>query len=490
MHRCCVLAAAALCAAATGLATADRVEAAREHLMRALTPTADNAQLGRLAALRALKDPALKPLFSSLVGHKQWPMQVHGVLGLTELEGHARTIELLEQIDARAREQAILVLLETDAIDDATLQSLQSLEGIEPHLEAQLVDRAITRGLPVEPATLERLLACGDPRAAGRSAMLLAARGMARALPALDGYIMQWEEPRQLEAAFAAMQTLQRHPSAEGARWVDDLLEAEARSGPRRFALMTLLQVDPALGGRRWSQAFEKAKRHRELVDLALIRLMSEQPFPTSARAIIEQESLLNCIADATDALAAPASGTSAALEALVASGHGRSIEWLLDRTPELDPETAQGAMERLIERVPISGEGSPSAIDQGVRASLHLHAIAPNRMRKLLGDAPDDSPRQVALLLAALQIDDAQLLSEGSSIRRIGLGQADALALLLQARWARTLDSSEMTALGLIMDGTRLSDSLRTQAAWLLIRHAGDADKAINALGLDETND
>ena len=47
-------------------------------------------------------------------------------------------------------------------------------------------------------------------------------------------------------------------------------------------------------------------------------------------------------------------------------------------------------------------------------------------------------------------------------------------MTLLLKARWLDDLASTEIDQLGLIMDGARLSDPLRTQAAWLLLRHTG----------------
>lgn len=493
MQCCCWVAAVALCASAVGKVPEHRLTAAKTQIQRAITVQQSNAHLGRLAALRILRDPTLEPVFRALIDDPQWSMQVHGMLGLSELTPNGLDPELLLSLDPRAREQAMLVVLDEGTLPTKRLQALLRIDAIEPHLLARLADEARHRNLPVDHTQLARLLDSGDPRAAGRSAMLLAAEGNRTALPTLDRLIMQWEEPRQLEASFTAMQTLGRHPSPAGAQWVDDLLEAEARPGPKRFALMTLLKCDLTLADPRWSRAMAEATRHRHRVDLALLRLMAGAPFSTAAREMLPTEALLHRIADAADAVAAAqeideVQANAAppvradALVALVETGHGRSIEWLLDTANDHDTRLVQPAMERLIERVPATGVTDVTSMDQGLRAAIALHGMNPGRMRQLLADAPDEGPRQQALLLAALQLNDVQLAHVADRIHRIGLSTSDAMTLLLSARWHDHLPSNDVDQLSLIMDSTRLSDPLRTQAAWLLLRHTGRHNSLMNA--------
>jgi hypothetical protein len=487
MQCCYWIAAAALCATAAGEVPEQRLDAAKMQIQRTITVQQNNAHLGRLAALRTLRDPQLEPLFRSLLTDPQWAMQVHGVLGLAELDPNGLDPQLLLELHPQAREQALLVVLNEGTLPTPRLRTLLTIDTLEPHMQAQLLDEAQHRKLTVDVAQLNAVLTSGDPRAAGRAAMLLAAKGHTRALPTLDGLIMQWEEPRQLEAAFAAMQTLGRHPSADGARWIDDLLEAEARPGPQRFALMTLLTCDRSAADPRWSKAMAEATRHRQRVDLALVRLMAGAPFSDADRSLLSNDPLLNSIADAADAVAANANGSeqmvhSDAIVALVDTGHSRSIEWLLDTVNDHPSNLVQRAMERLIERVPTTGSADATAMDQGLRGAIALHAMAPNRMRQLLANAPDEGPRQQALLLAALQLDDVQLAHVASNLHRIGLSTSDAMTLLLTARWQDHLPNADIDQLGLVMDGTRLSDPLRTQAAWLLLRHTDSHNELLNA--------
>jgi hypothetical protein len=464
----------ALCASAAGEARDTGLTAAGRQMRKTIVPQTDNSHLTRLAALRTLRDPELEPLFRALSQHDHWPMQVHGVLGLGELDGSVLHPTLLASLDPRAQEQAMLVALADPHLTDAQLVSLLDVPKLAPHLESMLLDEAIARELSVETDKLVRLLASGDPRATGCASMLLAARDHAGAVGSLDQHLMGWAEPRQLEATFAALDTLGRHPSRSGRDWAQELLEAETRSGPRRFALLTLLKVDQPTGDQRWQEAMSRATRHRERVDLALLRLMAKAPFPTQSRGLLHDEPLLKCIADASDAVAGAQSGNPDALVALVDTQHGRSIEWLLDNAADLPSVLVQPSLERLIEQAPGEGRTHAAAIDRAMRGALVLHGINAPRMRQLLADAPDDGPRQQALLLAALQLQDPQLVDVVDGLRQIGLGTADAMALLVRARGHQTLPDIDMGKLALTVDGAGLSDPLRTQAAWLLLRHTG----------------
>ena len=481
MQRCCWVAAAALCASAAGEVPEQRLNAAKMQIQRTITVQQNNAHLGRLAALRTLRDPTLEPIFRSLINDPQWPMQVHGMLGLSELTPNGFDPDVLVTLDPQAREQTLLVVLGEGTLPTHRLQELLGMDAIEPHLQARLLDEAKHRDLPIDADQLTRMLNSGDPRAAGCCAMLLAAADDRTALPTLNRFIMQWEEPRQLEASFAAMQTLGRHPNAFGVRWVEDMLEVEARPGAQRYALMTLLKCDREAADPRWAQAMAEATRRRHRVDLALVRLMANAPFSAAARDTLNAEPLLHSIADAADAVASDGAAHPDALVALVETGHGRSIEWLLDTASDHNPSLVQPAMERLIERISTRGVADSTAMNQGLRAAIALHEIAPARLRQLLSDAPDESPRQQALLLAALQLNDAELVHIADGIHRIGLSVTDAMALLLSARWHDHLGAKEIDQLSLVMDGGQLSDPLRTQAAWLLLRHTGQHISLLN---------
>ncbi|HJO16315.1 MAG TPA: hypothetical protein QF800_05440, partial [Phycisphaerales bacterium] len=63
----------------------DHDTAVHLQLDRAVTPQPGNEHLTRLSSLRALRDPRLIPLFASLAERAEPSIQMHAVLGLSEL---------------------------------------------------------------------------------------------------------------------------------------------------------------------------------------------------------------------------------------------------------------------------------------------------------------------------------------------------------------------------------------------------------------------
>ncbi|MCH2137578.1 MAG: hypothetical protein MK074_00810 [Phycisphaerales bacterium] len=465
----------ALCAPATAETSAQDLAAAHRVMRHSLQPQQDNSHLARMAALRTLKDASLRPVFLELADATQWPIQVHALLGLAELDDHGLSVDLLQQAAPMAQTQTLLVAMQYDLLPEASRDALLTDDTLQDHLVTVLLRESIDTHTQAHIQRLEVLLDSTDPHAVGTAAMVLAAHNDATALPRLDGRIMMWEDPRQLEAIFAALDTLQDHPSDQGVRWADALLEAESRPGPRRYALLAVLAADRTVGDQRWLEAMQAADRHRVRVDLALLRLMTQSPFTADMRAAMGDDKLLDTIATASTAVAT--SGDPAALVALVDQHHGRSTEWLLQACDDLPPTLVQPALERLIEHVPGTGSARLTTADRGQRAAVALHRIAPDRMRRLLADAPDEGPRQQALLLAALQVSDQALLHTAQQIRQIGLSPNDTMTLLLRARWAPTLNPTDIDRLALAVDGGRLSHPLQTQAAWLMLKHTGHLD-------------
>jgi hypothetical protein len=99
------------------------------------------------------------------------------------------------------------------------------------------------------------------------------------------------------------------------------------------------------------------------------------------------------------------------------------------------------------------------------------------------LSEAEDDGPEQQLLLLALLQQPAPDLLHVVASIRRIGIGPADVLTLLVLARDSDAIEATDVANLKLVAASTTSSHAIRTQAAWLAVRHTGVVDDMVAAL-------
>ncbi len=70
------------------------------------------------------------------------------------------------------------------------------------------------------------------------------------------------------------------------------------------------------------------------------------------------------------------------------------------------------------------------------------------------------------------------------ATVRRIGAGRADSMALLLIARYAEDLEEGDLRQLGLIAaGGGRVSEGLRVQAAWLYLKHSDSIEPALSRI-------
>ena len=102
------------------------------------------------------------------------------------------------------------------------------------------------------------------------------------------------------------------------------------------------------------------------------------------------------------------------------------------------------------------------------------LAEIDPQAVLDRLAVAEDDGMMQQVILLGLFETPNPVAGRAAASVRRVGMGQSDALPLVLLAKHAEILTAVDLDALAtLAAGGTRLSESLRTQAAWLLAKHA-----------------
>ena len=74
-------------------------------------------------------------------------------------------------------------------------------------------------------------------------------------------------------------------------------------------------------------------------------------------------------------------------------------------------------------------------------------------------------------------------MLETVRGIRRIGLGPADTLTILVMARDSPTLNASDVAQLKRVAARIAVSSDLRTQAAWLAVRHDGSVDDMVATL-------
>jgi hypothetical protein len=137
-----------------------------------------------------------------------------------------------------------------------------------------------------------------------------------------------------------------------------------------------------------------------------------------------------------------------------------------------------------LIERLKATEELEADRVQLAVRATAALYSRDTEAVKALLAKADDDSVMQEAILLGLFESSDEAVGELARSIRRIGAGRADSIALLLVARSPGPLEEPDLQQLGRIASGAGpVSDVLRVQAAWLYLRRTGGIDRAIEQI-------
>lgn len=488
--RCCALLGALMMAGTAAAADSDFTDAAMRQLRDATRPQRSGSHLPNLAALRNLKDPALRPFFYQLAQHPEWAVQVHAVLGLAEL-GSDDSIDpwLVQQVSSQARGTLVAEALDTDLIGTEQMLQLLAWPLLEPRPKLMLVADLVTSGIEVEQAILKELAVASELDVALFASLMLGGEQV------LEEATTRLSHSSGRERHLAMTNTLRliriyRPPAA--AAWLDGLLDANPlslTSDDRYWTLLALLNMDAELGMAAWRREVPSVPSRQTQVRYALLLMEAGLPTDAVARArlaIDSGDTLLDAMMRAGEAAALETPDCPRLVVALVETGHAASAEWAFRLLKRMDKALAIELLSMLAV-LPDPGEGGivhPRRQQVAIRAAEMLYEQDAKAALALLAAADDDSPQQEVLLLALLQAgsDDASLAAAG--LRRIGVGHADAMTLLLAARGTTSLPTADRRALGIIAaGGGRVQQPLQTQAAWLYLKRMGLTERALAAV-------
>ena len=455
-------------------------DAVHRQLDRTVTPQANNEHLPRLASLRALKDPRLLPLFASLAERSEPSIQVHAVLGLAELSGDGQLdIEQVIRTHPDARRTLIDYGVSNDLLSADDLHTLRQVTALTPGEHLMAMAGLIQVGSKVDVADVRQINTAEDLTAAGLQAVLLASLDDPSALQSWSVLEQDDAEARRFEL----LEMIRQLPSDGGHKFAVDAASTSEADGVRRFALLVLLEADHPEVMQLVEAESARADRHRAKVDLAMLLMMTATSPPETLRHEANDSPLLLAMLEMAEALSTDEENRiGLATDALIEMGHRRSISWLVDAASDWPTARAVGPLERMLDQArdaEFAGEFGAHAVN----AATALLEQSPDTFRTRLSRVTDDSPEQQILLLAMLQQPTPDLIDTVRSIRRIGLGAADTLALLVTARDSPTLTDSDVARLKRVAARLAVSSDLRTQAAWLAVRHDGSVDDMVASL-------
>ena len=471
-------------------ANADYTKAALRKLATATQQQKNGEHLANLSALRNLRDPTLKPFFYKLAQHNNWSIQVHAVLGLSELAENGLVDPwLVQQVAPLAREQLIIQSLRDDLLSVEDMQSLLNWSLLEPSSTLLLTANLHSKGIAPSADRLEQLVDNSDLGIATVAALL---SEDSKTIRAVSNRLRRATTREKRIALSQTLQLIQLYALPSSSNWLSMLLASPAyrlTDNQTLQTLFTLLKLDKEVGMKHWMNSVPSEPTKLEQVRFILLLMDAEIQLDGAIAEKLKigsEDGLPYTLYIA--GLESPHDPTDSEsyvelLLALANRGHSKSTEWTFRRVENLPKELAQTFYTSL-SMLPTESANNARSRGIAVIAFQELIKVNPDHAWNALREVEDDSHQQELMLLAMLQHRGDELLErEAIAIRRIGVARPDAMALLLAARGIEPLSESDQQLLGLIAaGGASIGSPLETQAAWLYLRRMGMTDQALAA--------
>lgn len=474
--------------AAQGAEAATR--AAIGELRSAVSVQRSGAHHDLLRALRALRDPSLAPLFSRLTSHEDAVIRINGILGLAELSADRRVDPwLISKLDSEAnRLYAINLAIGLNLLTPTDLRLMLGWNDLQETPRLAILADLVRRREPVEPDEVRPLLAsASEPVRTVASCLLVQLTDSREPFQPFLSRLETLDERARLKEELWLVSDIGRYRLDRLQWWLDEILSRPVLDPAlEQVALASSLRTDTPRGVAAWTArlALARTGTERSRLGLLLFAAAAEMDIPPEPFARLRDGEILNDrIAAAGAALATPQTATDA-LTAVIDLDHWRSSEIVLIAAERLPAAQRVTLLEHAVRRMFRSDHRREEREAIAIRAIAMLIELDAPRALALLAEAEDDSRQQEALLMGLLASNKAEAVEGVKALRRIGLGRADSLALILIARHAASLSQAELGDLGAIASGQgRVSPSHQVQAAWLYLRHARRIELAMAEL-------
>jgi len=495
--------------APAGYAEVSSWDAAIRELRRATRYNADGAHHPLLVALRQLKDPAMKPLFQSLVQGEHWSIQVDGILGLAELDlRHVVDPFLFAQLKGEHdRSTAIAAAVGLEMVDSEQAMAMLAWDDLQARDRVLLMAELFRRGGAMDVEKLTALAQHRNDEVAGVSAMILATSqkdpGPADAFRTRFGALSA--KDRAAIYIGLASTALRFKLTAAAPFLLDQLQDASLPAEARGAGIATALTLSPDAGYAAWKAAVESDPSHSNRVRMAFVALAHDLRLPEGARgaagdagpaaplrvAPADQplDSLLEKLADAIDAVAG-VGDPAKALPALVATRHRSSLLAVLEATKRVNTAAQRATYEAFADllRSPTRRDVAPAVLELAIEALTRLGALDTAALARYLhvdgGVDNDDEQFRDFVLLALVGTNTKEAAEAARAAGHVASRRGSSIARVLQARFAEKLTADELKELGMIAaGGWRLDPALEIQAAWMYVKLSGRVDEAIAAI-------
>lgn len=434
-----------------------------------------------LRALRQLRDPTLKPLFTELVQKGHPALKYHGVLALAEVSA-PRKLDLALLADLKDP------LVQAQVVNSAIEAELLDADGCRQILESPGYDtavRIIAAAKLAADGQLKELSAVSEAQSSDKLAM----RGMLGLLKLQIGDGSGLELLRGIDASddrtrdevrAMLLQMVLRYKFAAAGPWAMRIAQDDEVNKSLAFlALRAAMSFKVPGAAELWAKRFGAAKGDpADRIRLALLALdVSKQVGAVHFKKLTaDSDPLVAQIGRTGESIASSeGSGADEQLMKLLELNHGLTGQWVLQYAYGLPVEQGRGILVAAI----LAAEGEPnpsvnrgSRIENCVFAAQRLAEKDPAShpvLIKLLETSPELTQEAILMGLLKSELGAPHKLIEGLAFKS-QVGQS--IALLIRARGGAKLSSEELRHLSLMVrGGAGLQETLRLQAAWVYLK-------------------
>jgi hypothetical protein len=466
----------------------DPYDSAMRALRDSIGSSNDAEQHAGMVSLRELRDAQLKPLLQKFLHSDDWSLRVDSVLGLAELDVSGKIdTNLVGSLPAEGdQETAVATAVGLGMLDADRINAMLAWDDL-PSPQKLLLACALRKlgGTP-DVALVTKLTESRTPEVAVLATALLLDLGSADPAAADRARATLSALPPKTRAAIVAQ-------SAEGssannlkgaAPFIASLIELpDVADDARLRALGSLLVLAPEVAYPVLAARLERDRSQTSLMRFAAVLLASGVRAPkTEWDRLRNGDALIEALADAGTAIGE--SRDQDAYAQLLALKHRVALRAATEGSLRLgdSAERALGlaAAKYLVEE----RRAAAPLIESLTRAIARLAQVAPTELAALLASVEDDRALQETFILALASAGTREAAEVAAAARGKSSRSGEAMIAVLGARHVDNASEDVLRELATVAGGgTGVSPVIRTQAAWLWLRHAKRTDDAIALL-------
>ncbi len=455
---------------------------------------ADGEQHAAMVSLRELRDPTIRPLLEGLVRSDDWSLRVDSILGLAEITSEGKIdIALIERLPTEGdQETSIGAAIALNLLDRARVDTMLGWEDAPASQRLMLLCESRRLGGTPDLAAVERLASSKTAEISGVATALLLDLGHPNATAIAERVRSEIAQlPPKTRAAAVALiaEAAARNHLKGAAPFAASLFSLpDLPSDARLRTLGSLLVLSPKDALPLLKSSIDADRSQTALMRHGAVMLASGVRAPKAEWDQLRNgDLLLEGIADAGTLLGEERDADAYAK--LLELRHRIALRAAVDGSERLGESSERALGVASAKFFLAEKRAAGPLVESLLRAIARLAKIAPEELRPLVeidleSDRDARGVQESALIaLAAAGTKEATLVAEAARGRTTRVG--DATIAVLAARTKSELTEGDREFLATVAGGgADVSPALRTQAAWLWLRHANRTEDALKALG------